>query len=233
MYVKKSLRHSITRNFFALVLRKINITLDDKIHFCGICIVMKYLCCLSKKNENLKRIFIKTPAFKYLGETFQHLLIDAKSLSFLDVWMLFQWLKWIVFYNFYRNYTTPIKLTFLTYFSVLMNVFNLSTYRKCTFRSCHGTNVKTSSTRRRTTSRTTWSVPATSTRRQTRAKGTPGHPWCASSSRGSSSWRDWSPGATGVPSRSTRGSTLRCQWSPRGFRTSCPLQRKIRVREIL
>ena len=30
----------LTRNRFALVLRKINFTLDDKFHFCAICIVL-------------------------------------------------------------------------------------------------------------------------------------------------------------------------------------------------
>ena len=33
-------RHCLTRIRFALVLRKIHFTLDDKLHFCGICIVM-------------------------------------------------------------------------------------------------------------------------------------------------------------------------------------------------
>ena len=33
--------HYLTRIRFALVLRKIYFTLDDEIHFCGICIVMR------------------------------------------------------------------------------------------------------------------------------------------------------------------------------------------------
>ena len=32
--------HCLTKIQFALVLRKIQFTLDDKLHFCGICIVM-------------------------------------------------------------------------------------------------------------------------------------------------------------------------------------------------
>ena len=35
--------HYLTRIRFALVLRKIHITLDDKVHFCGICIVVSTL----------------------------------------------------------------------------------------------------------------------------------------------------------------------------------------------
>ena len=36
--------HCLTRIRFALVLRKIHFTLDDKLHFCGKCIVMKPAC---------------------------------------------------------------------------------------------------------------------------------------------------------------------------------------------
>ena len=33
--------HFLTRIRFALVLKKVHFTLDDKFHFCGICIVMQ------------------------------------------------------------------------------------------------------------------------------------------------------------------------------------------------
>ena len=43
--------HYLTRIRFALVLQKIHFTLDDKIHFCGICIVELY----AKKSPHLRK----------------------------------------------------------------------------------------------------------------------------------------------------------------------------------
>ena len=47
--------HCLTRIRFVLVLRKIQFTLDDKFHFCGICIVMERLLLTSRQNFLLKK----------------------------------------------------------------------------------------------------------------------------------------------------------------------------------
>ena len=45
--------HYLTRIRFALVLRKIHFTLDDKVHFCGKCIVTSRNAVLKKMSENV------------------------------------------------------------------------------------------------------------------------------------------------------------------------------------
>ena len=48
--------HYLTRIRFALVLRKLHFTLDDKVHFCGKCIVTSKNAVLKKMSEN---VFVK------------------------------------------------------------------------------------------------------------------------------------------------------------------------------